>query len=194
MDNSRDLPTLFAEAEQAAVAGDYVAAERLLREAADQQEASLGPFHPDLANTLNNLGVVYETIDRPADAERCYRRAYSIALASLEPDHPFVSTSEKNFRDFCEARGIPLELPKPLPERTRGPTKPARASACTGATTLAAGCTVFGAANGSCCLCSCRAAATCTCPAATISDGSGRPCGCRRAGRSGALVRGESYG
>jgi hypothetical protein len=122
MDNSRDLPTLFAEAEQAAVAGDYVAAERLLREAADQQEASLGPFHPDLANTLNNLGVVYETIDRPADAERCYRRAYSIALASLEPDHPFVSTSEKNFRDFCEARGIPLELPKPLPPLAPAPS------------------------------------------------------------------------
>jgi hypothetical protein len=122
MDKSRDLQSLFAEAEHAAAAGDYYAAERLLRDASDLQEGSLGPFHPDLANTLNNLGVVYETIDRPADAERCYRRAYSIAIASLEPDHPFVTTSEKNFRDFCETRGIPFELPKPLPPLTPAPS------------------------------------------------------------------------
>jgi len=110
-----DLRSAFEAAEQAAAAGDYMAAERHLSGAASQQEASLGPLHPDLANTLNNLGVVYETIDRPADAERCYRRAYSIAVASLEPDHPFVATSEKNLRDFCEARGKSFELPTPLP-------------------------------------------------------------------------------
>jgi hypothetical protein len=102
-------------AEQAAAAGDYMAAERYLRDAAAQQEANLGPLHPDLANTLNNLGVVCETVDKPADAERCYRRAYAIAITALEPDHPFVATSEKNLRDFCEARGKPFDLPVALP-------------------------------------------------------------------------------
>ena len=92
-------------AEQAAAAGDYASAERLLREAADLQEASLGPLHPDLANTLNNLGVVCEITDKPDDAERCFRRAYEIAIAVLEPDHPFVATSRKNLEDFCAARG-----------------------------------------------------------------------------------------
>ena len=33
---------------------------KLLRQAARLQEASLGPRHPDLANTLNNLGIVCE--------------------------------------------------------------------------------------------------------------------------------------
>ncbi len=115
MAEAPDLRSAFEAAEQAAAAGDYLAAERHLSGAASQQEASLGPLHPDLANTLNNLGVVYETIDRPDDAERCYRRAYSIALAALDADHPFVATSEKNLRDFCNVRGKPFELPVPLP-------------------------------------------------------------------------------
>jgi hypothetical protein len=124
MEPSRDLQSVFAEAEQAAGAGDYHTAEQLLLEAAAQQESTLGPFHPDLANTINNLAVVYETLDRPADAERCYRRAYSIAIATLPADHPFVATSEKNYREFCESRGITFEPPKPLPPAEPVPAPP----------------------------------------------------------------------
>ena len=96
-----------------------------------EQEESLGPLHPDLANTLNNLAVVYETIDQPAEAERCYRRAYSIAIASLEPDHPFIATSEKTtaisvslveFRSRPGPRcrslapaSAPVDVPTPMP-------------------------------------------------------------------------------
>jgi hypothetical protein len=53
--------------------------------------------------------------DQPAEAERCYRRAYAIATAALEPDHPFVITSRKNLTDFCEARGRALEAVTPVP-------------------------------------------------------------------------------
>ena len=113
--DARDVRSVIDEAERAAAAGDFLTAERLLRDVASQQEETLGPLHPDLANTLNNLAVVYKTIDQPAEAERCYRRAYSIAIASLEPDHPFIATSEKNYRDFCVARGIPFEARTPLP-------------------------------------------------------------------------------
>ncbi len=115
MPEADDVQSVIQEAERAATGGDYLAAAELLREAATQQEAALGPFHPDLANTLNNLAVVYETVDRPADAERCYRRAYSIAMTSLEPDHPFVATSEQNLRDFCSASGIAFDPPTPMP-------------------------------------------------------------------------------
>jgi hypothetical protein len=101
-------------AEKAAAAGDFRTAELFLRDAAARQEERLGPFHPDIANTLNNLAVVYETLEQPSKAERCYRRAYAIALAALEPDHPFVAISEKNYRDFCIARGIPFEPPQAL--------------------------------------------------------------------------------
>ncbi len=111
MTETRELRTVIDAAERAAAAGDYGSAEHLLREAAILQEARLGPLHPDLANTLNNLGVVCEITDKSADAELCYRRAYAIATAALEPDHTFVATSRKNLRDFCEARGKPFKLP-----------------------------------------------------------------------------------
>lgn len=113
MPDTRKLRSLVEAAEQAAAAGDYASAERHLREAVLLQEAGLGPLHPDLANTLNNLGVVCEKADKQEDAEQCYRRAYAIATAALEPDHPFVATSRKNLEDFCQARGKPLDLPAP---------------------------------------------------------------------------------
>jgi hypothetical protein len=128
MPETREIQTVVEAAEQAAAAGDYAAAEHLLREAALLQEARLGPLHPDLANTLNNLGVVCEIRDKSADAELCYRRAHAIAIAVLEPDHPFVATSRKNLSDFCAARGTPVELPIPppvvAPERKPLPTNP----------------------------------------------------------------------
>ena len=113
MPETRDPQAVIAAAEQAALAGDYAAAERLLRDAAGLQEASLGPDHPELANTLNNLGVVYEVTEKPEEAERCFRRASTIAAAVLAPDHPFVATSRKNLEDFCAARGIPVDPPAP---------------------------------------------------------------------------------
>ena len=118
MPETGDLQTVVDAAEQAAAAGDYASAEQHLREAALLQEARLGPLHPVLANTLNNLGVVCDITDKPADAELCYRKAYAIATAALAPDHPFVATSRKNLRDFCDARGKPVDVPTPAPVGT----------------------------------------------------------------------------
>ena len=96
-------------AEQAAGAGDFGAAAKLLQEAVRLQESELGPKHPDLANTLNNLGVVCERTGDWTAAERSYRRAATIAAASLPADHPFVATSRQNLSDFCAMRGLPLD-------------------------------------------------------------------------------------
>jgi hypothetical protein len=111
MPETRELRSVVDAAEQAAAAGDYASAEQLLREAALLQEASLGPLHPDLANTLNNLGVVCEITEKPVDAEHYLRRACAIATAVLEPDHPFVATSRKNLEDFCKALGKAVDSP-----------------------------------------------------------------------------------
>ena len=113
--DQRDTRSVLESAEKAAASGDFASAEQLLREAARLQEASLGPLHPDLANTLNNLGVVCEVAEKPAEAERYFRRAYDIAMASLDPDHPFVATSRKNLEDFCAAKGLDVVVPVPLP-------------------------------------------------------------------------------
>jgi len=114
MPEPREARSIIEAAEQSAAGGDYASAEKLLREAADLQEASLGPLDPDLANTLNNLGVVCEINNNPADAEACFRRAFAIATTVLKPDHPFVATSRKNLCDFCETRGKQVELPDPI--------------------------------------------------------------------------------
>ena len=91
MPEPREARSIIENAEQAAAGGDYAFAEDLLREAAGLQEQTLGPNHPDLANTLNNLGVVCEMTDNPIDAEHYFRRAYTIATATLAPNHPFVA-------------------------------------------------------------------------------------------------------
>jgi len=112
---TREARSIIENAEQAAAAGNYASAEDLLREAAALQEQTLGPKHPDLANTFNNLGIVCEMTDNPIDAEHYFRRAHAIATATLAPDHPFVATSRKNLHDFCTTRGRPVELPPSPP-------------------------------------------------------------------------------
>jgi hypothetical protein len=111
MSDSRDAQSAIDAAEQAAAAGDYESAEALLREAARMQEAGFGPLHPGLANTLNNLGIVCEIMQKPADAETFYRKACAIAAATLAPDDPLATTCRQNLKDFCEARGLAIESP-----------------------------------------------------------------------------------
>jgi hypothetical protein len=106
-----DPAPIIEAAQQAAADGDYSEAERLLREAAAKQEVSLGPLHPDLASTLNNLALVCERTNKLDEAERGYRRAHAIAVASLSPGHPFVTTSLKNLVAFCAAHEIPIWKP-----------------------------------------------------------------------------------
>ena len=106
-----DPAPLIEAAQQAAAAGDYSEAERLLREAAAIQEVGLGSVHPDLASTLNNLALVCERTNKLDEAEQGYRRAHAIAVASLGPGHPFVTTSLKNLVDFCAAHEIPFWKP-----------------------------------------------------------------------------------
>ena len=134
MPEPREARSIIENAEQAAAAGNYAAAEHLLREAAALQEQTLGPHHPDLANTLNNLGIVCEMTDNPIDAEHYFRRSYAIATATLAPDHPFVATSRKNLHDFCAARGRPTELPPSPPAVAAWLEAPARAAALREAT------------------------------------------------------------
>ena len=116
-----------ADAERAAAAGDFVSAAKHLRTLLARQEAERGPSDPDLANTLNNLGVVSERTGDVAEAERCYRRAYAIVNAAFPADHPLVATSRENLTAFCEAQGIPLE-----PAATPAPVASPRLAAASG--------------------------------------------------------------
>ena len=106
-----DPAPILEAAQQAAAAGDYPEAERLLRQAVAIQEVSLGSLHPDLASTLNNLAFVCERTNKFDEAERGYRRAHAIAVDSLSPGHPFIATSLKNLVEFCALHKIPIWSP-----------------------------------------------------------------------------------
>ncbi len=114
MSDRRDARDMLERAEQAATAGDFASANELLRSAARIQEETLGPLHPDLANTFNNLAIVAEQTGNLGDAETFYRRAVAIASASLPPEHPMVAASRENLESFCRAQGVSIEAPTPL--------------------------------------------------------------------------------
>lgn len=114
MSEQPDPRDLLEMAEQAAIKGDFSSADQLLRSAARIQEATLGPLHPDLANTLNNLAIVAEKTSRLGDAETFYRRAATIAAASLPPDDPMVAESRRNLEDFCRERDLPIVAAAPV--------------------------------------------------------------------------------
>jgi Tetratricopeptide repeat/Protein of unknown function (DUF2914) len=118
--------SILESAQRAASSGDYALAESLLREVARLQAETLGPQHPALANTFNNLGVVCERANNLLDAGKFYRQAFSIASASLNAEDPLVITSRNNFNEFHRALGLvdtvafpPIDVEIPVGEHNR---------------------------------------------------------------------------
>src|SRR5262245_16037330 len=134
MPELQTIPDLMAKAESAAVTGDFAAASELLRTIAPIQEDELGPFHPELASTLNNLAVVAEKTGRTGDAATCYRRAVAIASASLPADDPMLAASRQNLEDFCRAHGLPIDGPAVVasPTQHKEPAPPGPLPSVTG--------------------------------------------------------------
>jgi Protein of unknown function (DUF2914)/Tetratricopeptide repeat len=121
MPAANDARAILNEAEEAVGRNDHASAERLLRQALALQETSVGPRHPEVAKTLNNLAILCEMTGKPADAEACYRRAYEIAKAALPANDPLVVTSRQNLEEFCTAqdfvteRAAVISVPPPAP-------------------------------------------------------------------------------
>jgi tetratricopeptide (TPR) repeat protein len=68
-------------------------AEPLLRRALAVREQVLGPEHPDVATSLDNLAQLYGATGRPAEAEPLYRRALAVRERALGPEHPRFAES-----------------------------------------------------------------------------------------------------
>ena len=60
------------------------------------RENALGPDHPDVARSLNNLALLYQAQGRYADAEPLYKRSLDILEKALGPDHPNVAQALNN--------------------------------------------------------------------------------------------------
>lgn len=82
------LTYLKAAAELSYAFGEFPESEHLLTQVLKIQEKLLGSEHPELAQTLNNLGVLRHTQGRHAEAEAFYRWALEICEAHLGLQDP----------------------------------------------------------------------------------------------------------
>ena len=91
-------------------AEDFEGAERGLRRALRLQEGQLGLVHPDVARTLNALGVVCHALGRPDEAEFLYRRAVGIARKEFTDEQPYIATGLRNLSELYQSQAKPEKL------------------------------------------------------------------------------------
>src|SRR5215813_1902604 len=96
--------------------GRYAEAGPLYRRDLAITEKALGPDHPEVGATLNNLAELYHGRGRYGDAEPLYKRALSIDEKALGPDHPDVAIDLNNLAELYRAQGRTAEA-KPLLKR-----------------------------------------------------------------------------
>jgi hypothetical protein len=60
-------------------------------------EKALGPNHPDLARTLNNLGTLSWKQGKYAEAGPLYKRVLEIRQRALGPNHVDVAQTMENY-------------------------------------------------------------------------------------------------
>ena len=115
-------------------AGQYAKAEPFARQALDVRERALGPNHPEVAQSLNNLAVVLNAMHDSVGALPLYRRSLAINEATFGPDHPEVALSLNNLAmmlskqgDYGAARSL-FERSLAIDEKALGPTHPDVAS------------------------------------------------------------------
>ena len=92
------------------------AAEPLYQRALAVREKALGPDHPDVTTSLNNLALLYKSQGRYEAAEPLYKRALAINEKALGLDHPNVATSLNNLAELYRAQGR-YEAAEPLYQR-----------------------------------------------------------------------------
>jgi len=82
----------------------FAAAESCYRRALAIQEKGLGPTHPEVGVTLNNLAGVLGALGRLASAEQAYRRAMAVFEKALGPANPRLALCAANFADMLAAQ------------------------------------------------------------------------------------------
>src|SRR5712691_4105686 len=77
-------------------AGKYADAIPLAQRVLAIREKSLGPDHPNVAQSLNNLALLYKAQGRYTDAEPLYKWALANYERALGHTHPYVAASLNN--------------------------------------------------------------------------------------------------
>ena len=74
-------------------AGKYQRAVVVAKKALEIAQETMGPDHPSVATSLNNIGELYNIQGQYAEAEPLHKRALAIREKALGPDHPDVGQS-----------------------------------------------------------------------------------------------------
>jgi len=76
--------------------GRYDRAIVVAKKALQVAEEAVGPDHPSVATSLNNLAFLYDAQGQYAQAEPLFKRSLAIREKALGPDHPSVATTLEN--------------------------------------------------------------------------------------------------
>lgn len=82
--------------------GDYERAAQILHSAVRIKERELGPEHRELAESLFNLGLLYQVIDKHGEAEKLLKRSYEIYRRTSGAMHRDALEAEKALKDLRE--------------------------------------------------------------------------------------------
>jgi len=85
--------------------GDLVKAELFGQRALAMREKTLGPEHPVVANSLNNLGLLYTDLGDLRKAESYQLRALSMIKQTLGLEHPLLATYIDNLAGLYMIKG-----------------------------------------------------------------------------------------
>jgi tetratricopeptide (TPR) repeat protein len=88
--------TLNQEAAKLYRQGKFDRAILVAQKSLEVANANVGPDHPNVATSLNNLAELYRTQGDYTKAEPLYKRSLAISEKALGPDHPDVATSLNN--------------------------------------------------------------------------------------------------
>lgn len=110
--------------------GKYAEANDLFERALALKEKALGPDHPDVAASLNNLGMMHRHLGDHPRAKATHERALALQDKALGPDHPDVAGSLTNLgMVLCDLGDYPkalatFERAHGLLEKALGPDHP----------------------------------------------------------------------
>ena len=85
--------------------GNFELAVRAAQKAIEVAERSVGPDHPYVAISLNDLALIYSNEGEYAKAEPLYNRSLAIWVKTLGPDHPYVANCLSKLSALYHAMG-----------------------------------------------------------------------------------------
>jgi len=85
--------------------GRHSEAVQVTEEALTVAEKTFGPDHPAVAQSLNNLGLLYKDQGKYAEAEPLFKRSLEIYEKALGPDHPWMATVCENMAELYKKIG-----------------------------------------------------------------------------------------